>query len=332
MKDVKAIIPIIILVLLISVVAGTFAWFSSQTQTDINGSMEVGEYIEMFFDDSVGFPKLEEKPYEGQLGYKKDGTICTGADAPYEFDFDLKFRIKASNNINVKFGFKYIVVNVANTPYFLSYAETVKRVFGAESSNDVNSAEYQKFLGEKKEIEYSKISDDRYYALDENGKYAQLGGNDKVTVYAPKHESNRTEKGYIIVDEKTNAVQEIVLKSDYVGEFFHLQYAFYPYQYETDKSGLVYRKFDTLSDTFTYNKTKTDANPPQGTTAVSGYEVFGDATKCYPHKVNIKIGLYHDNKTKPEGLSSEFGPFVFSEGAFKGCTFRFVFRVEGRDA
>ena len=232
----------------------------------------------------------------------------------------------------MKFGFKYIVVKLHES-YVLNYAETVKRVFGATSSNDVNSAEYKKFLGEKKEVDYNGISDDRYYVLDKNGKYAQLGNNDKVTVYAPKdRDSNRTEKGYLIVDETTNAVKEIVLKSECVGEFFHLQYAFYPYQNETDKTGLVYKKFDTPSDAFIYKQTKTDANPPAGTDPVSGYEVFGDATKCYPHKANIKIGLYHDNKTTPEGQASEFGPFVFSEGAFKGCTFRFVFRVEGIDA
>lgn len=335
MKDVKAMIPIIVLVLLISVVAGTFAWFSAYDSVDLNGSMEIGSYIDMIFDDSVGFPDLENNPYLGQTGYTENGDRITTEDAPYEFDFDLKFRIHASHNVSVKFGFKYIIIKLHES-YVLGYAETVNRVFGATASDDPNSAEYKKFLGVKKEIDYKHGQSDNYYAIDKDGKYAPLKDSTalapvKVTVYEPfDKDANRNEKGYLVVDDKTKEVKEIVLKSESVSEFFHLQYAFYPYQNETDKSVLKYQKFDVPSTPFEYKKTKTDPTV-SGQEPVSGYEVFEDSMKCYPHKANIKIGLYHDNKIAEPGKASEFGPFVFSEGAFKGCRFTFVFRVEGKE-
>lgn len=318
MKDVKAMIPIITLVLLICVLAGTFAWFSSFQQVDMAGLLSVENPQEVVLMSSTLTPgSLVE--YNGQKGYDSSGKEIGSTDAPYIFDFDVEYCVVGDGDVDVSFGYNYICVKLGNGKEML-FEDAVRIVFGDSSFVD-NADNRKAYLGVKGSYKYDSNEVGGADYFDNTGN--QLVTGTTIYTYGPQYEANNADKkGFLITKnaDGTGDVTEVIIKSEYVAEYFHLQYAMWNTE-QVGGTGVNYEH------TF-------PANPDWKRFEVSNrfrYEngdVSENKLQCKPHKTKIKVGLYHDYaQNKPNGNETQYGPFVFSNDLFRGCTFVFSFKI-----
>ncbi|MGN0789807.1 MAG: hypothetical protein ACI4MY_07690 [Christensenellales bacterium] len=329
MKDVKTMIPIITLVLLICVLAGTFAWFSSYANVEMTGILSVERPMRVTLDQS-SLGDLTD--YQGQTGYNADGSESDTANRPYIIQFDLAFRAIGEKDVDVYFGFEYIAVKL-NEQNLLSIENAIKLVFDKDFVNENDNV--NKYLGTKAVSSYVSTDGDKYYAKTESGMQEVSEGT-QITTYAAQYDTNADVAGMIIlaqddpayndnltIADKSKVVSEIVIKREYCDQFFHLQYATYTSNYNSVTSA-----YEFVDDSAT-----TDvrfATPLTLTSTLNGRghsEVNLDANKCIPQKAKITIGLYHDYGSVTGDRKSQFGTFTFSNDAFRGCKFSFAFCV-----
>lgn len=331
MKDVKAMIPIITLVLLICVLAGTFAWFSSYTSTEMLGLLSIERPMRVTLDQS-SLGSLTD--YQGQTGYNADGSESDTANRPYIIQFDLAFRAIGEKDVDVYFGFEYIAVKL-NEQNLLSIENAIKLVFDKDFVNENDNV--NKYLGTKTISSYVNTEGDKYYVKTESGMEEMSSG--EITTYAAQYDTNVDVAGMIIlaqddpafannstIADKSKVVSEIVIKREYCDQYFHLQYAMYTSQYDTingygfvaDSATTKVRFATPLTLTTTLVNTSDDKQFSQ---------VNLDAGKCIPQKAKISIGLYHDYGSESGDRKSQFGTFTFSNDAFRGCKFSFAFCV-----
>ena len=320
MKEVKAMIPIITLVLLICVLAGTFAWFSSFQQVDMMGLLSVENPQEVVLTSSTLTPGSLAK-YNGQKGYDNKGNIKTLTDAPYVINFDVSYYVVGDSDVDVSFGFDYIAIRL-DAQKALPFSDVVRIVFGDSSFVD-NAANREAYLGVKGSYKYdpNEVGGADYF--DNTGKHLE---NATITTYRPKNEANNADKkGFLITKdvEGTGDVTEVIIKSEYVAEYFHLTYARYQVQY--NEGNKTYEFVDGSAKTDVRFATPIEHTSTPNTEGHS--EVNLDAGKCIPQKSKITIGLYHDFGSTPVGNASQFGEFVFSNDVFRGCTFVFSFKI-----
>lgn len=319
MKDIKAMIPIITLVLLICVLAGTFAWFSSYSKVDVTGLLSVENPQEVILLSSTLGTLVE---YNGQKGYDSSGNKKNPPDAPYIFDFDVAYKVVGESAVDVSFGFEYIAIRL-DAQKALPFSDVVRIVFGDTSFVD-NEDNRKAYLGVKGSYAYKSDEAGGADYFDNNGNH--LAEDTTIYTYVPKHENdNAAKKGFLITKEAdgTGDVTEIIIKSEYVAEYFHLQYAKYQVSYNTTTS--TYEFVDDSATTDVRFATPIEYSSQLNERGHS--EVNLDVNKCIPQKSKITIGLYHDFGTTAAGNSSQFGEFVFSNDVFRGCTFVFSFRI-----
>ena len=322
MKDVKAMIPIITLVLLICVLAGTFAWFSSYTSTEMLGLLSIENPQEVVLTSSTLTPgSLVE--YNGQKGYDSSGNKKNPPDAPYIINFDVSYYVVGESAVDVSFGFDYIAVRL-DAQKALPFSDVVRIVFGDSSFVD-NADNRKAYLGVKGSYEYDRNEVGGADYFDNTG--TQLATGTTIYTYGPKHEAdNEGKKGFLITKnaDGTGDVTEIIIKSEYVAEYFHLTYARYQVQYNAGNSAYEFVDDSATTDVrFATAIRYTIAPNAQGHS-----EVNLDQNKCIPQKSKITIGLYHDfGDSAPAGNASQFGEFVFSNDVFRGCTFVFSFKI-----
>ena len=329
MKDVKAMIPIITLVLLICVLAGTFAWFSSYTSTEVSGLLSVERPMRVNLDQS-SLGDLTD--YQGQTGYNADGSASDTANKPYVIQFDLSFRAVGEKDVDVYFGFEYIAVKL-NEQNLLSIENAVKLVFDKDFVNEGTNV--NKYLGTKTISSYVSTAGDKYYAKTESGMQEVADGT-QITTYTAQYESNVEVAGMIVlaqddpaydanvaIADKSKVVSEIVIKREYADKYFHLQYAMYTSNYNSLTSS-----YEFVADSATTNVRF--ATPLTLTSTLNGNGHSGvnlDAGKSIPQKAKVTIGLYHDYGSVTGDRKSQFGTFTFSNDAFRGCRFSFAFCV-----
>lgn len=322
MKDVKAMIPIITLVLLICVLAGTFAWFSSYTSTEMLGLLSIENPQEVVLTSSTLTPgSLVE--YNGQKGYDSSGNKKNPPDAPYIINFDVSYYVVGDSAVDVSFGFDYIAVRL-DAQKALPFSDVVRIVFGDSSFVD-NADNRKAYLGVKGSYEYNPNEAGGADYFDNEGN--QLADKTIIYTYGPMHEAdNAGKKGFLITKnaDGTGDVTEIIIKSEYVAEYFHLTYARYQVQYNAGNSAYEFVDDSATTDVrFATAIRHTIAPNAQGHS-----EVNLDQNKCIPQKSKITIGLYHDfGDSAPAGNASQFGEFVFSNDVFRGCTFVFSFKI-----
>ena len=111
-------------VMLVSLLTGTFAWYVSNSTAKIYGVLAAGSHIDVILSDGA----ISSAPYNGQLGYDNSNNIYTNDDAPYFAQFDISFKAVGSKDIKVKYLPQYCAIAV--NPFFgWDSVKTIQNLF-----------------------------------------------------------------------------------------------------------------------------------------------------------------------------------------------------------
>ncbi|MEG2561529.1 MAG: hypothetical protein RSB10_02850 [Clostridia bacterium] len=297
MKGAKSTMGVIAIILLISVLGGTYAWYSEFMRVDFSATITLTRYTEVLLDTNTikNIPK-----YNGQLGYDANGAIYTNNDAPYTAEFDTTFKVLGATNVDMYVEYDYVAIKVG--PIFqLPPNEAIASVFG-ESASTVNVNDY---LGAREEVAYDTLGIDGYYR-DEMGNYRPLGAADTTIKFSAKNLAGNASKKGMIVLNVSDKVEYIVIKKAFVAEYFNMQYAY--------KDGNV------------YNAPQKIAQPMRFLYGSANKEVWDKHQECKVHTVKIMLGYYGTN------ANGSHRTFDFGGQAYKGSTFSFALRLHGEEA
>ncbi len=210
--------------MLISLLAGTFAWYSGINGALVGGILEIGTYTEVFLSKGSS----ETPPYNGQKGYDLNGTIFTNDDAPYYAQYDMEFKILSSYDVKLKYDINYCVIQVGALYGWTCY-DTIKNIFGVDIASQPLESQnllLQQYLGKVEQIAYDSEGANKIYQ-NNNGNFVAMQQGDKLNVFSPYIESDKV--GYVIMTNNSQSPQEnvqyIIIKSQYVSNFFHLNYS-----------------------------------------------------------------------------------------------------------
>ena len=148
MKTAKILTPIIMLVLVFSMLALTFAWFSANQQAETTSVLTVGSYIKVEFD---GDGALGNEKYNGQKGYDENGVAYTDDDKAYEAYYHTYIKLQGDGDLSLKFKFSDLVIEVSETFYMLSAKRTVDEIISKFDGYDPDKSHIgkaEKVVGE----------------------------------------------------------------------------------------------------------------------------------------------------------------------------------------
>lgn len=114
-----------LLVLVLCMLALTFAWFSSNQNNETTVTLEAGTYIKVEFDDSGS---LNSEKFNGQKGYSDDGTPYTDDDRAYEAYYHTAVRLQGDRNLFLRMEFSGLTIKVSETFYIKSAKATVRDI------------------------------------------------------------------------------------------------------------------------------------------------------------------------------------------------------------
>ena len=125
MKSAKVMLPILVLVLVMCMLALTFAWFSAGEQSKTETVLKAGSYIKVEFD---GSGTLNGSKYNGEKGYDEDGTPYTDADKAYEAYYHTYIKLQGDADLYLKFSFLELWIEVSDTFYMMNATRTLQEV------------------------------------------------------------------------------------------------------------------------------------------------------------------------------------------------------------
>lgn len=126
MKSAKVLMPILLIVLVFSMLALTFAWFSAQEESQTTAVLRAGSYVKVVFDD--GDNALVSERYNGQKGYDENGTAYTDDDRAYEAFYHTSLRLQGDGDLGLRFEFTSLMIQVSDTFYMMNAAKTIENV------------------------------------------------------------------------------------------------------------------------------------------------------------------------------------------------------------
>lgn len=137
MKSARVLTPILILVLVLCMLALTFAWFSAATETSSVSVLKVGTYIRTVFDDGG---LLNAEKYNGEKGYDENGVPYTGEDAAYEALYHTSLRLQGDSDLVVRLHFSELLIEVSDLFYRLSAEETLTEIISEFDGYDPSAS------------------------------------------------------------------------------------------------------------------------------------------------------------------------------------------------
>ena len=196
MKSARVLTPILILVLVLCMLALTFAWFSAATETSSVSVLKVGTYIRTVFDDGG---LLNSEKYNGEKGYDENGVPYTGEDAAYEALYHTSLRLQGDSDLVVRLHFSELLIEVSHLFYRLSAEETLTEIISEFDGYDPSASH----IGKAETV------------TTENGE--------ELVLTAPADGS----EAFLYTDDGTaqGAVKYIRLNKVNVDKFFTLSYA-----------------------------------------------------------------------------------------------------------
>lgn len=137
MKSARVLTPILVLVLVLCMLALTFAWFSAATETNSVSTLKVGTYIRVVFDDSG---LLNAEKYNGEKGYDENGVPYTDDDAAYEAYYHTSLRLQGDADLYLRLHFSELLIEVSDLFYRLSAEETLTRIISQFDGYDPSAS------------------------------------------------------------------------------------------------------------------------------------------------------------------------------------------------
>lgn len=137
MKSARLLTPILILVLVLCMLALTFAWFSAATETNSVATLSVGTYIKVVFDEGG---LLNAEKYNGEKGYDENGEPYTGEDAAYEAYYHASLRLQGDSDLYLRLHFSELLIEVSDLFYRLSAEETLDEIISKFDGYDPSAS------------------------------------------------------------------------------------------------------------------------------------------------------------------------------------------------
>lgn len=292
MKSAKVLLPILLIVLLISTMAMTFAWFSDRIDAVVDSSLKAGTYVMVkFSSDTTGENGLKNEPYNGQTAFDNQGNLISeGADIGYDAYYHTALKMQGNTDLIVNFDFLDIKIKVNELFFHLSATQTLNLV----ASN----------------LDGYVLSDDLDLHI---GKYSFDGQNN------PVFEDKGKESVLVYTDDGTinGNVGYINLNSENARKIFTLSYSKILPSVVDGENVAGEPSFDDTDRVYN-NFVGNDTGLHYVYANQSGAEVVPDINdpfiKGKDNPICIKIGYYNTQNAKP---------FLFSEDSFKSSVFLF---------
>lgn len=125
MKSARILTPILLLVLVLCMLALTFAWFSSGESNEVSSVLEAGTYVRVVFgDDGL----LNNEPYNGQKGYRDDGVPYEDDDKAYQAYYHTSVKLQGDKDLYLRFEFSELWIEASSTFYMMSAGRTLEQI------------------------------------------------------------------------------------------------------------------------------------------------------------------------------------------------------------
>lgn len=125
MKTAKILTPILMLVLVLCMLALTFAWFSAGQESKTYTTLTAGSYVKVVFDDNG---VLNNEKYNGQKGYDENGTAYTDGDKAYEAFYHTSVRLQGDSDLYLRFEFTGLLIKTSPTFYIMGAQKTLTEI------------------------------------------------------------------------------------------------------------------------------------------------------------------------------------------------------------
>lgn len=133
MKTAKVLTPILMLVLVLCMLALTFAWFSAGQDSTAFTTLTAGSYVKVVFDDSG---VLNNEKYNGQKGYDDNGTAYTDDDKAYEAYYHTSIKLQGDSDLYLRLEFTELYIKVSPTFYMLGAQRTLDEIISVFDGYD----------------------------------------------------------------------------------------------------------------------------------------------------------------------------------------------------
>lgn len=126
-----------VLVLVLCMLALTFAWFSASTETSTVTTLNAGTFVKVEFDDDG---LLNSEKYNGEKGYDENGQPYVGEDAAYEAYYHTSLKLQGDADLYLRLSFSDLLIQVSDIFYRMSARETLTSIISEFDGYDPSAS------------------------------------------------------------------------------------------------------------------------------------------------------------------------------------------------